>query len=60
MNIRAITGFTDKETGASILAGEIIEREDDRAKALIKAGVCEALGAVPKNKPSKAKKSADK
>ena len=60
MNIRAITGFIDKETNASILAGEIIEREDDRAKALIKAGVCEALGEVPKNKPSKAKKSAGK
>jgi len=60
MNIRAKEGFIDKVTGESVLAGQIIQRDDDRAKELVKAGVCEEFGPMQKTKPSKAKKTAGK
>ena len=60
MKIRAKIGFIDKDTGASILAGEFIDAGEERAAELVKAGVCEAFEPMPKNKPAKGKKSADK
>jgi len=52
MKIKAVKGFTDKETGEAVDIGDVIERDDERAKELIEKGVCEKCR-------SKAKKSAD-
>lgn len=43
MKCKAIKHYTDKLTGKSIWAGDLVELADDRAKTLIKGGFVEEV-----------------
>lgn len=55
MLVKAIKTYHDLELNRLVKADEKFEVTETRAKALVKAGVCEALSTPTPEKPTKAK-----